>query len=370
MDIRNISRLAIAENCARTNLLVAENIDGVAVTGVQLWAPKNDTGADAGSYIGKGEVLVTDEQGRSLTAVTATKAIPAIVFHQRSLDGKHHYQSNPIKGSEITSYELTPYAAPVEEVGLIHTIDATLTDYTYVIKLRRRVSDKMHVTNGQEIRTISYTVGSVAMAAQDIIDALVIEANKLNDDELFPIVAARTSSGATSCLELTAQPLKWELGKYEYDQLRFTIENVNFTATTLTNEFAAIGAGSDPAGVGYAQATKGAGNYKQVADMEFHGLVFTGANIDKLSPEFQRRLVSYDAQEFEDDGTTANRYDTLVINWSHVEGAWSHNVHQEGSMLIFLPLDDNLANQQNDIVTTLNNYIVTEWGVGTAKTLS
>lgn len=371
MDIRDISRIAIAENCARTNLGVAENIDGVAVTGVQIWAPKNDTGANAGSYIGNGEVLITDEQGRSLDASTAVKAIPAIVFHQRSLDGNHHYQSNAIKGRDIKSYEFTAYAAPVEEVGLVHTIDATLVEYTYVVKLRRRVSSKMHVTNGQEVRTITFKTGTTASTAQTIIDGLVTAANlQLNEDALFPIIATRTSSGATSALTLTGQPLNWELGKYEYDQLKFTIESVNFTSTVVTNELALIAVGADPAGVGYAQATRGAGNYEQVADAEFHAIMFTGANIDKLSPVFQRRLVSYDAQKFEDDKTTANRYDTLVINWEHFEGAWSANVSQEGSMIIYLPLDDNTTNQQDDILDTLNKYIVTEWGVGTTKVLS
>jgi len=364
MDIRDISQVFVAKNCARTN--GSDTIDGATVTGVQIYTSKEDDLSAAETFYGPGELVITDESGLVLTASTALKAIPAIKIHQRSHIGVNHFASSPILGSEITSYNLTKYKAPVELTSVIHTIDASLGGFLYMIKLRRRVSDTMHVTNGQEVRTITFKSATAGSTATEIATGLVAAINtQLNEDESFPC-SAIVGGASSDAVIITALPLYWELDNFNYDKLRFSVEGLSFDATVESNEFEALTYNS----ITYDQATRGAGTYQQVVEMESFGKLFTGANKDKNSPEYQRNIVALDAQPYLADGVTPNTYDTLVVNFKHSEGAWSQNVNQQGSFIIFLPVEDNGTNQQSDIVNTLNKYIVTEYGVSTVKTLT
>jgi len=354
MDVRDINNTFIAADCARTN--GTDTIDGVAVTGVQIHADKDDAGAAATTYYGAGELVVTDTSGRVLNATTAVKAVEAIVIHQRSADGTSHFTSPAIKGANITSYSLIPYKAPVEQVASISAIDATKTDFNYMIKIRKLGSD---VSRMQEstVKTAYFKTSTAGNTATEILTGLADYINRnWNDDLLVPVKASVIGAGSDELL-IEALPYEYEPYKFKYEKLNFAVELVNFDATVQTNLGQSF---TDGASTTHAIATKGAGNYEQVSDLELFGKLYTGANKDVTSPGFKRTIVPLDV-------VTGATYDTLVIGWVNKQGDFSQNVRQEGNLTIFLPTANNGTNQVIDIVNTLDNYIVTEYGVGVAQ---
>lgn len=363
MDVRDKSGVFVAGNCART-AGAAETIDGISTTGVQVQVPIIDAGTAAGTYYGPSELVVTDESGRVLASGTVAGE-PAIKFTQRSLDGNHHFSSEVISGSSIKGYKFTPYKATSQQTTIVHTIDASLDDTTYMLKIRRMGSDNNKYKD-PTVHTVKFKTAATGSTAAQIAAGLVADINaNLNNDVIMPMSAV-VGGAASDAVIITALPLDWELGKFKYSRLKFWVELVNFDATIVNNMFDDLTYNA----ITYNQATLGAGNYEQVIEQEFFAKAYTGANRDLLSPFYRRTVVPMDAEKFENDGTTLNRYDTVVINWVNSQGDWSMNVKQQGSVVLFLPLDNNTTNQQANIIATLNAYIVTDLGVGSAITLS
>lgn len=357
MDVRDVNNTFIAKNCDRTALGVAETIDGVSVTGVQIHAPLIDAGTAAGSYYGLGELVITDISGRVLTTTTAIKAVPEIAIHQRSANGVNFFTSPVVKGASIYSYNLTPYKVPVEHVSVISGIDASLLDHEYMIKVRRIGSDnnKIKQTTVKTAYFHSAVAGSTAVQIATGL-AAYINAN-FNTDPLVPIIATVTGASSDE-VTITALPYEFEVGKFRYAKLNFVVELVNFTATVTSNDKVAF---TDSGAVTHSHATKGAGTYMQIAEMEAFGKLYTGANKNLQSPNYRRTIVDMETD-------SAETYDTLVINWKHAQGDFSQNVRQEGSLTLFLATTNNDASQVGEdligIMAVLDKYIVTEWGVG------
>ena len=368
MDVRNINQVFVAKNCGRTSPAGTEVIDGLTVPigAVQIHAKLVDAGTAALSYYGNGELLITDESGRALTTTTAVKAVPEITIHQRSYTGSNHFASKAINGANITSYTLTPYEAPAEKVAIIHTIDATHTSWPYMIKVRRIGSDNNKIKE-PSVKTAYFKSASAGSTGAEIATGLVAYINdNFNTDPLMPFSAAVTGA-ASNEITITALPLKFEVGKFNYAKLDFVVELVNFDATVLYNDSADLVHNA----VTHLQFTKGAGTYMQVAEMENFAKLYTGANKDKVNPGYRRVEVALDAQQYEDDGVTENRYDTVVINWTRATGDFSMNVRQEGTVTLCLPADDNATNQVGvaltGIMAVLDKYIVTEYGIGAVQ---
>lgn len=362
MDVRDISQVVVLKNCARTN--GSDTIGGNAVTGVQTHSPIEDDLSAAETYYGPGEVVVTDPYGVTLTAGTATTAVPAIHIRQRSYDGTSHFNSM-LTGKDLKSYVFTPYKARSPQVTVLHTIDATLTDHTYMIKIRRLGSDAAKLKD-PTVKTAYFKSASGGSTATQIVTGLAAYINtNFNNDKVMPISAA-VGGASNDALILTALPYTWELGKDNYKRLKFDVTLVNFTGTLVNNMYADLTYNS----ITYDHATDGAGTYEQVAEMEYYAKMYTGANRDIMSPAFKRHIVAMDAQKYEDDGTTLNRYDTIVLNWERATGDFSNNVRQQGSIVMFFPMDNNGTNQQAAVLAVLNAYAVTAHGVGSAITLS
>jgi uncharacterized protein YutD len=365
MDRRDISKVFVLENCARTSTLATEVIDTLTVpTGsVQAHAKLVDSGAAALSYYGPGELLITDSYGIALDATTALKAIPQIGISQRSADGTSHFGYPALKGNTIKTYEFTPYAAPSQQVTILDGIEL-LNNHNYMIKIRR-IGSETKAMKEPTVKTAYYSSDASATATEIVTGLAAYINTNFNTDPVLPVTAA-VGGAASDALIITALPLEWELGKYKYQRLKFVVELVNFNGTLVNNMYGDLLHNA----ITYDHATAGAGNYEQVADMEFYAKLNTGANRDLLAANHRRTIVPIDAAEFEDDGTTENRYDTVVINFENVQGDWSANVQQQGAIVMFFPVDNNDTNQQNDVIATLNKYIVTEWGVGSAITLT
>lgn len=369
MDVKDINQLYIAENCIRTNG-GAETIDGNSVSGVQIHAPLIDAGTAATTYYGNGELLITDVSGRVLTTTiigSEGKAISEIVFHQRSLNGRNHYGGKAIEGVNIKSYDLMPYVAPSEQTTVIHTIDASLQDYSYMLKIRRVGSDNNRIKE-PSVKTAYFKSAAAGSTDVQIATGLVAYINQnFTNDPLVPVTAIVGGAGGDAVI-VTAQALPFEVGKFNYEKLNFTVELVDaFEATVEDNRFADLTYNA----ITYDAATKGNGTYEQVAEMNDFAIMYTGANQDKVNPAYRRNVVELDAQEFEDDGTTTNRYDICVINWENTQGDFSVNVRQQGVVTLALPVDDNGSSQVGvatiGIMVVLDAYIVTLYGIGSAQ---
>jgi hypothetical protein len=358
MDVRDISLVFVAKDCARTS--GSDTIDGDSVSStVQISAPLEDDGSAAESYIGVGEILITDASGVN-QATTITKAVPAIKFSQRSVNGTSFRSSQLIKGTDIKGYTFVPYAATVQQTSIIHTIDATLTDYNYMIKIRR-VGSEVKGLKEPTVKTAQFRSAKTGSTAAQIAAGLVADINKNFANDLVIPVTAVVGGAASDAVIITAKAFYWELDKYRYDRLKFWIELVNCDATIESNVSAALTYNS----ITYAQATLGAGNYQQVAEAEFFAIKYSGVNRDAQLPIKQRNIVA-----LEYNGVTPNTYDTVVIGWEHAEGDFSMNVRQEGNIILYLPVENNGTNQALTLITTLNSYIATSLGVGSAITLT
>jgi hypothetical protein len=362
MDTNFITSVYIAKNCARTNGTDA-TIDGDTVTGCQINAPLKDNGAAAATYYGAGELVVTDASNKVLTAGTIlSKSLEEIKFAQRSYNGLNFYGSHPaIAGKNITSYVITPYKAAVEQVSIVHTIDATLLDTTYILKIRSVETNTMTTNLDKCVQSVMFKSAVAGSTAAQIATGLVTEINyNFNNHPTMPLEAVELSDGiGMNSIKITARPKEFIPGVFPYEKVRFTVELINFTATTVDN----IGADLVYNGITYYMATPGAGTYEQVAQMEWQAKMETGANKEKVNPGFRKPEVALDTQQYEDDGTTINRYDLITVNWTNTQGDFSQNVRQTGSVVIALPKDNNTTNQQTDIKDCLNKYIYTIWGV-------
>lgn len=362
MDVNNISTVFIAKNCARTN--GNDTIDGDAVAGVQITAPIEDDGSAAETYYGPGELLITDPSGLNMTAALITsKSLDAIRLSQRSHDGLHFWASNDIAGKCITSYNLTTYKAPSEQVSIVHTIDATLLDTNYMIKIRR-INANATTNRDKCVKTVSFKSALAGSTAAQIATGLVANINaNLNNDITVPVTAIVGGAGNDAVI-ITASALPYVVGAETYQKLNFVVELVNFDGTVVDN----LKANLVYNGITYLQATPGAGTYEQIADMEWFAKMYFGPNKQKVNPGFRIPESALDVQKYEDDGTTLNRYNTIVINWQDTQGNFSMNVNNTGAVVIALPLDNQLANQQAVIVAALNKYCNTIFGVAASGT--
>ena len=367
MDVRDISNVIVAKNCARTASVGVEVADGlnIPIGTVQTQIATLDNGNAATSYYGPGEVVITDSVGNALDN-TVTKATTGIKFVNRSYNGESHFGTKLIKGANITSYNFIPYAPRVEQTTIIHTIDnspSASEAFTYMFKIRK-VGSTINKLKDPTVKTIKYRAAAGETAAQ-IATGLVayINANFAND-LIIPVTAVVGGAGNDAVI-ITAQPYTWSLGKFRYERLSFWVELVNFEAVLVNNMYGSLTYNA----ITYDPATIGAGAYEQVAEAEFFAKAYTGANRNLMSPAYRRTEVPIDAQKYEDDGVTPNRYDTVVINWENTQGDFSANVNQMGSIVLYLPLDNNGVNQQADLIATLNQYIVTAYGLPGASAI-
>lgn len=364
MDIRNITNVYIAKNCTRTagtdTYLTpgVDGIDGKTVTGVQVNAPLlDDDITPATTYFGPGELLVTSGANVALTTTTALKTVEGIKIHSRSLNGENKFSSTMIKGSDITDYTLSPYRKAEELVNVISGIDASLVDYTYLVKITKRPWNKPEINNGLYTKTASFHTALAGNTAAEIAQGLVDSINTLfKNDGNIPIRATVGGVGGVDVI-ITAKPMDWSLGKVNYQKLRFVVSGLNFDSTITENETGDLTHNA----VTYLQATSGQGTYEQVAEMEYFALLSEGVNQDLVSPSYARTIVLNSA-------ISTETYDMLTINWMYTGGALQISHKMQGSIVIALAVTDNATSQVGvalkGIVATLDKYIATEHGIG------
>lgn len=325
--------------------------------------------ATTATYYGKGELVITDDNGVVLTNATALKSVPAINIHMRGIEGKA-FSNVRIAGKDITGYTLTPYVAPQE---LVHTVDfgMTTTDVgaMYQVKL---TDDECSGMYGQIFSDQVSVVTPTAITKSALVDLFVTKINlrfkTLNTKHTTFYLEASNVGGL---LVLTTLHFGFDPVTDKYRPERYSVQ-VNDSAplaTVLSNKLDALVTPATP------RMTKGTGSFYSVSQIEYEAAGFTNdayGNVFPLTPPAAR--INYQAQEFFADGLTANGYDIVTINYKIEGGDYTQTAHT-GAVYLYLPLEGNATSQvdgldTSSIVKVLNKYIVTEYGVGTAVVVS
>lgn len=362
MDKRNINDVFVPKNCTRT--VGADTIDLLAVTGVQIKASKNDAGVAATTFFGPGEVVITDAYGLVLDATTALKSVPSIKIHAREYNGVGVHGSKEIRGKDITGYRINPYLAPQECMVGISGIDASLTEYDYILNIELEPTNARTDYVYDKRITVAYTSGTTASTEAEIYAGLALEINKYFGENAYNDITLKATAAATGLL-IEAVENDWDLESFKFSQTRFKVSSTA-EATIVTNLHGDVTFLT----VAYPKATRGAGHYKIVAEEEYQSQPFRGVSRNQGLPEKMRRTMPLSAQEFETDGITANKYDELIINWEYTHNHTLTGTMQQGTIHIFLPVEDNGTSQVGSatgIVPVLDKYIATEWGVSSAQ---
>lgn len=354
MDVRDITNVFVAKDCARTaGSDTFPTGFGTITTGVQIFHPLTNLGAAANSYIGAGELLVTNLAGINIVSGGSyTKdEVPGIKFIQRTSDGLGFIGSAPIKLGKVTSYNVYPYKARVEQTTVVEITTTPVIGTTYMLKIRRLASDNAAIKE-TTVRSISFKAATTSIT--DLATGLTAAINSaLNEDTIMPVTAAVVN---TDEISITALPLPFDLEKFKNQRLQFVVEFVNLDGAFYNNMYGALSRGTVTA----TAATIGQGTYKQVAELESAGLLYTGANRDKLQPSFKTHEVPLNA-------VSTATYDTVVINWENLQGDFSGNVNQQGTVTLFLPVSVIVGEQTEEIVTILDDLLVTTYGIGSAQ---
>lgn len=353
MDTKGISTIFIPGNVART-------------ASVQVTDPTTTA-----TYLKGGEMVITDEAGTVLTSATALKAVDRIQLKNRSLDGKFS-RNLTIKGSDITSYRGVKYLAPQELVHVITLDDSVeaLTNHSFNLMIE---SNQDFCGTYSFKKTVGFAI-TTATTKDAIVDGLVAAVNTqfgvgVRSKTTFAIVASKVANGGDPQLVLTSfdrNPPR-DLNTI-YRPQRYSVANTSFTATVEDNKTADLV--YNAAGTTALRMTKGKGSYWEVGTMERTGRGESEVQYNRTFNNTHIVTQSYDAEEFQSDGVTANEYDGIVINYvSRNEDLLSQTQH--GCVKIMLPVEDNATSQVNGVATSsivkvLNKYIVTEYGIGTA----
>lgn len=351
MDIKHINNFLVAKDCDRTNSIVPDTIAGDSVTGIQVTSSKQDDGTTATTYFGPGELAITDPSGLVVDN-TVTKAVEGIKFLLRTSDGQSVLPYKELAGATVTDYNLQPYTAPAELVASVTGIPV-YNDFSYIVRIRKVGTDKIKpgIPTSRTVNYISDATATATEIAQGLVDAINTGFSR---ETVLPVEAVlnATDDGVV----IKAKSLEWELGAFAYEKLRFVVELVSFEATTVYNNTADLTVDT----VTYPKATIGSGSYEQVADMEWFSRFFSG--------EFVQNDKAFLANEIRMNANSANTYDILTISWKDRDQSFGVHTARQGEITLALPVENNATNQVADIVATLDKYIVTEFGVGTALT--
>lgn len=355
-DIRNHSALIVAKNCDRT-------------ANVQISDP--DTPA---TYIGTGETVITDTAGTVLNTTTAVKAISEIQFHTRSENGNFR-PTLSVKGEDIVGYTHQQFLAPQGQVTVVDFTEFGLTNHTYILKFTSYKD-----FSPQPFRqTIEVEVGGTALTkaqlAQAFADKINLFFNEQNIDySSFRLTAAVQGTSSDQLVISTFIGREPDGLNYHVNYQRFYTQAIGYEATIVDNLTAAINTN----GVTVNQAQVGKGDYWHVRECEKTERGFTESLAGRVAYNTYAVNIPYETEllsKYEADGTTLKRYDMINIHWRRGKKSFSGDHTHQGVIKLFLPVEDNGTNQvdganTSSIVKVLNKYIVTEYGVGTAFTVS
>lgn len=400
-DVKNIKKLLVAANCGRTGSVQALD--------------KNLTT----TYLGNGEIVITNPLGVVLTDVTATKAVDRIFLKQRASEGDGVYVAE-LHGKSITGYYKQAYTVAREQVSTLTNPSINKAkETTYWVKVT-----PIHTPLRRDTQVFSWRSGLVSVPNySDILVGLAANINlKGSYDKLLRIKAEVTYTGAIAAVAgitfsvitgnksvtssaahgLTAGAYISIAGKI------YKIESVPTTTTLVlsspyigvSNAAIAVSTVTDASTTGFSlvitglpyefkegmwnydkakfevgvsedietqfttvASSKGCGTYEEVREMEYYTKNFFGNDL-KHHPIYPVDYLY--------DSLKTNTYDLVTITWENTETRnIAGNDIQMGAVVIAIPVGAAQGDAAtNGIVTVLNNYIVTEHGIGTTITLS
>lgn len=416
IDVKNIKEVFVAKDCDRTAT-------------VQITDPGAPT-----TYFGNGEMVITDPQGNVLTTTTAIKAVDRIFVHTRSLSGSDTYRSVEIPGSAITGFFCENYTVSNEQVstigynGVAGNFGVNLAaDTLYWVKVISKWNP--HCRN---VETFGYKSGNVTPTLGDVVlgiaskinlkggtqgydETLKIKATVLTDAAPVAIAATGKVTRGSKYVQLSADVATLEAGDaitiatvpYQVDRV-VSLRSIKLSSPYQGDSDTAAALAKVPKDSGnwgmaiegleyefeagqynYKMCSfeltpsedivsqfvttpsfRGKGTYKQVAELEWYCKNFQGndAKVDAMGA----RPINYKYDTPLSVDGTAETFDLVTITWQNTETKTvSGNTTQEGSVVLALPVGAGQVSGGTDtIAEVLNKYIVTEWGVGTAITLS
>jgi hypothetical protein len=349
MDIQGNTKVFFPDSCARTA--------NVQVTDA----------ATSATFIGPGELVVTNAAGTVLTTATALASVPVIRLVHRAKNGTMRPFAE-IRKQDVTGYFGKNYvaAAPLVHVVTLDAGVASLTDHTFTLSF----SNAGYTNCDLFTRSVSYTVTTAETVTQ-IATGLAAAINSYfdtrnTDGTTFSATAAVVNDKVVITAGEFLDPLTLN---NVYEPTRFTVVATSFKATITDNKTGTVSDGTTT----YDQMTRGAGTNFEAIQVERRGLGFSSSGYTQVAFAPYELTKSYDAKQFESDGSTSARYDVLVINWEHSHNSLT-NYTKRGNIRIFLPVEDNATSQVGvatvGIVPVLNKYFVTELGIGTAFTVT
>lgn len=362
MDIRNNAEIFIAKNVARTATVQILDKDAAS-----FWVP--------------GEIVITNTRGVALDTTTAVKAVKTICIHAKNASGNSG-QNVYLKGADIVGYTHRLFKAPQPQVAVIDITDFARTDFTYQLEF----TDELTCGRPQR-RTISVTVGSTAETKLSLATKFVDKINEyfINQNKDRTVLSLSAAIVDTDKIAVTAENRDADGLNFEVETQQFIVDYYGYDKTAISSNPESFGAtvednrSSAIVSPAYPVMERGVGTFELVSQNEKQARGFAQSAYNELSSSSYIVSNDYDTAvlgKFEANGTTLRRFDEITIKYkrptSNVSGAHA----QEGVIQLYLPVEDNATSQVNGVgVTTsilgvLNKYIVTEYGVGSAITLS
>lgn len=410
MDISNFKEIIVAKDCART-------------ANVQVWDPNAAT-----TYLGNGEVVITDAQGNILDN-TVTKAVDRIFIKSRSAVGDGTLSSVELRGQDITGFYCENYAAASEQkVELGYNGSAgnasinLAADTLYWFKLI-----PLFKRGDRSPETFAWRSGATAPTSADVLAGLAANLNiKGKEDKLLRVKAyVETDSAVTAGVGTTAavvtgskyvtfaavhgltggEFLVINSKVYVVDEVKSTTQIVlNQPYLDASNAAIAVSSVDDEStgnwgltleGLPYefkaglynynkakfevnfpptlfntkpviTNADRGVGTYEQVRDMEWKLKGYKGEVVKTMLPyQIDRPL--------ETDGVVSTEtYDLVTITFKNNSTTnFDGYVVHEGAVVIAIPVG---AGQGDGGTTTieevLNQYIVTAYAVPGASAIA
>lgn len=336
MDQKFITNVVVACDCART-------------ANVQITDP-----ATTATYIGEKEVVIKGIDGTCYTsAANVTDKEEVLTIGTRKVGADYPVFVQPIYGGDIKSVYVIPYNAPVQETVKITGIDATLTNFTYIVRIvNTRGNDSKQIPT---FKTAEYSVTTAQTAAQ-IVAGLAANINATFANDLNFPVTAKADGTSSDELVVTATAPEFSEGKYKYQQFRFTLECVGFTGTVSSNKGAALTVtGGTPSS--YAAFTIGDGSVNEIKQLEWKA-----ANNQYGNMTGRRVNAMYETTPIPLNTVTGETYDKLVINLEPTGGVSAESIKLPSTIVV--PIAIGTGNQGDDLVAVINAYL-TLWGIAT-----
>lgn len=281
-------------NKNHVNNIIVANASTNAAT--QVWNPS------VAGYLAPGNVVVTGVDG---TIWDGTGTVPEEIIIQWANPTGKKVQTKAIKRSEVKSYFTKAYVAPVEKVIDLTVTQTPVVGVTYMLKFRINGYSCNHFGGLPLQKTIAFTAATTVVA--DLAAGLRAAATlAFTDDQMWQIAV----TGATTHVILTAKALTFEVGKFEFSQLDFLVEPVNFTGTQAVTNL-----------------NPGSGHYKKVAQMEYEGRQDYGV-VPLVTAHIPPSAIQLNAQS----GCT---YNCVIINWEKEQGSFSKDTLLKGSITAY-----------------------------------